>query len=234
MGFLKFIWEINMIAFLPLHSFGCVDLKDGSIFISNKLNTYETINTIVHEICHLIINNSDHDHKWFDLCKSILPSFHFIFDSNIGNIDVGNMKVAHNIGNVSGLQNILLDYYLLQHYRKASQRFLGTEGQWEVKGNNKIRLIPTPRGSFPVVVEYFPRIYQFRSTQAREICKRMMVAETKIMVGHARGKFSNIPAPGGGNMGLNGEALRTEGMQEKEKALQDAILLGEPLSVYIH
>jgi hypothetical protein len=153
--------------------------------------------------------------------------------TRIGDI-FGAESFLFNIGNVSGLQNILLDYYLLQHYRKASQRFLGTEGQWEVKGNNKIRLIPTPRGSFPVVVEYFPRIYQFRSTQAREICKRMMVAETKIMVGHARGKFSNIPAPGGGNMGLNGEALRTEGMQEKEKALQDAILLGEPLSVYIH
>jgi hypothetical protein len=148
--------------------------------------------------------------------------------TRIGDI-FGAESFLFNVGNVTGIQNILLDYHLLQAYRKFSQRILATEGQWEVKGNNKIRLFPTPRGSFPVVVEYYPTVQRFRSPHAREILKRALVAEAKIMLGNSRSKFGNIPAPGGGSLSLNGDALRTEGQAEKDKAVQDAILLSEPL-----
>lgn len=155
--------------------------------------------------------------------------------TRIGDI-FGAESFLFNVGNVTGIQNILTDLHLLQAYRKFSQKVLGTEGQWEFKGDNQIRLFPTPRGSFPVVIEYFPVVNRFnggRSVQAKEITKRMLVAEAKIMLGNSRSKFGNIPAPDGGSLNLNGDALRTEGQAEKEQALQDAILLTEPLPIIL-
>jgi hypothetical protein len=148
--------------------------------------------------------------------------------TRIGDI-FGAESFLFNVGNVTGIQNILLDYHLLMSYRKFSQRILGTEGQWEVLGNNKIKLYPTPRGSFPVVVEYIPPVRNFRTPWARELTKRALVAEAKIMLGNIRSKFGSMPAPDGGTINLNGDALRTEGQAEKDKAVEDAILHGEPL-----
>jgi hypothetical protein len=152
--------------------------------------------------------------------------------TRIGDI-FGAESFLFNVGNVTGIQNILLDYHMLLAYRKFSQRILGTEGQWELKGDNQIRLFPTPRGSYPVVIEYFPVVEAFRTPHAREILKRALVAEAKIMLGNARSKFGNIPAPDGGSLNLNGDALRTEGQQEKAQAVQDAILQTEPLGVFL-
>src|SRR6185369_11516273 len=50
--------------------------------------------------------------------------------TRIGDI-FGAESFLFNIGNISGIQNLLTDYHLLQSYRKFSQRILGTEGQWE-------------------------------------------------------------------------------------------------------
>lgn len=152
--------------------------------------------------------------------------------TQIGDI-FGAESFLFNVGNVTGIQNILLDYHLLQAYRKFSHKILGTEGQWEVKGDNKIRLFPTPRGSYPVLIEYFPAVTRFRTPWAREITKRAMVAEAKIILGNIRSKFGGIPSPDGGTMTLNGDSMRTEGQQEKEKAVQDAILHGEPLGIHL-
>jgi hypothetical protein len=61
----------------------------------------------------------------------------------------------------------------------------------------------------------------------------MMVAEAKIMLGNIRSKFAGLPAPDGGTLSLNGEALRTEGQTEKDKCVEDAIKLGEPLGPHL-
>ena len=139
----------------------------------------------------------------------------------------GAESFLFNIGNITGIQNVLLDFHLLQAYRKFSQRILGTEGQWEVKGDNQIRLFPTPRGSFPVFVEFIPPVNTFRSPESKEMAKRMLVAELKIMVGNARSKFGSIPSPDGGSISFNGDALRTEGQEEKKQVLEDMIKLTE-------
>jgi len=146
----------------------------------------------------------------------------------------GAESFLFNIGNISGIQNILTDFNLLQQYRKFSQKILGTEGGWEVKGDNQIRLYPTPRGSFGVVVEYIPRVVDFRSPQAREVAMRMVLAESKIMVGAARRKLGNIPTPDGGTLNIDGVALVEEGNAEKAQALTDAILLGEPIGPWAY
>jgi len=150
--------------------------------------------------------------------------------TRIGDI-FGAESFLFNIGNITGVQNLLLDYHFLQAYRKFSQRILGTEGQWELAGDQKIRLYPTPRGSFPVVIQYIPTVGSFKTPESREITKRMLVAEAKIILGNARSKFGGIPTPDGGTLNLNGDALRTEGQEEKKQALEDAINVGQPLPI---
>lgn len=138
-----------------------------------------------------------------------------------------------NIGNISGIQNLLTDYHLLQAYRKFSQRILSNEGSWDFSVNaNTIRLFPVPKGTFPVVVEYIPTISEFKSPQSREITYRAVIAQMKIALGHARRKFGGIPGPDGSTITFDGDALVSEGREEYEKAQADAILLGEPLGPY--
>ena len=127
----------------------------------------------------------------------------------------------------------------MQAYRKFSQKILGTEGHWEVinetsgggAGDQLIRLYPTPKGAFPVVVLYYPVVTAFRSPQARMLTNEMLLAETKIMVGAARRKITGIPMPDGGSLALDGEALATEGKEEKEALIEKAVHLGEPLPI---
>jgi hypothetical protein len=150
----------------------------------------------------------------------------------------GAESFLFNIGNISGIQNILTDYHLLQAYRRFSSKILGTEGHWEVvnevdggPGDQLIRLYPTPKGAFPVVVVYMPVITQFRSPNAQYLANEMLLAEAKVMVGHARRKINGIPMPDGSTLTMDGEALVAEGTEAKEKLIEKAINLGEPLRI---
>ncbi len=159
----------------------------------------------------------------------------------------GAQSYLFNIGNISGVQNQLLDYHLLAAYRKFSQKVLGTEGHWEVinEGNSTvegdslsakdqlIRLYPTPKGAFPVTVLYLPVVTHFRSPQAREIAYALMLAECKIMLGHARRKLTGMPTPDGGSISYDGSDLVQEGEAAKEKILEKANNLGEPMGFWM-
>jgi len=158
----------------------------------------------------------------------------------------GAESFLFNIGNISGIQNILTDYHLLQAYRKFSQKVLGTEGHWEVinEGTSTvtgdmlsakdqlIRLYPTPKGAFPVVVLYIPVVNHFRSPQARMLCYDMMLAEARIAVGMARRKIAGMPTPDGGSINYDGSDLVQEGEKQREEIEQRAINLGEPLGMW--
>lgn len=159
----------------------------------------------------------------------------------------GAESFLFNIGNISGIQNILTDYHLLQAYRKFSQKVLGTEGHWEVINEGRsnvegdslsakdqlIRLYPTPKGAFPVVVLYIPIVNHFRSPSARTICYEMMEAEMKCAVGMSRRKVTGMPTPDGGTINYDGADLVQEGTEQKEKTIEKAINLGEPLMVHL-
>ena len=160
----------------------------------------------------------------------------------------GAESFLFNIGNISGVQNILTDYHLLQSYRKFSQRILGNEGTWEFKvergdANSSagvgtdyggtIKLFPVPKGSFPVVIQYLPSVQTFRSPQAQEATYRAFLAEMKISLGYARRKFQGIPGPDGGQITMDGDNLVTEGREEKKEAMEFAISVGEPLPIIL-
>lgn len=160
----------------------------------------------------------------------------------------GAESYLFNIGTISGTSNMLSDYHLLASYRKFAQKVLATEGHFEVlnEGHSTvegdslsskdqlIRLYPTPKGAFPVVVLYIPVVTQFRSAQARQLAYDMMVAECKMMVGMARRKASGMPTPDGGSISYDGGELISEGQEARDKIIETAISLGEPLSLYLY
>lgn len=145
-----------------------------------------------------------------------------------------------NVGNVTGLQNMLLDLHLLAAYRRFSAKILSTEGSWSVinetvdggPGEQLIRLYPTPKGSYPVVVVYYPVVTHFRSPIARKLCMDMALAEAKQVLGASRRKITGMPSPDGGSIQYDGESLVQEGIKEAEDILKRAIELGEPDKVF--
>jgi hypothetical protein len=159
----------------------------------------------------------------------------------------GAESFLFNIGNISGIQNVLTDYHLLQAYRKFASKVLGTEGHWEVLGEAEgnvqddaldakdqlIRLYPTPKGAFPVVVLYTPVVNHFRSPQARQLCYDMMLAEARMAVGMARRKVAGMPTPDGGTINYDGSDLVQEGQKDKDEIIENAIKLGEPMGVWL-
>jgi len=151
----------------------------------------------------------------------------------------GAESFLFNIGNISGIQNILTDYHLLLAYRKFSQKILGTEGQWEyVKssgelGGDTIRLFPVPKSTYPVILEYVPSVEEFKSPQAREMVYRAVLAQMKMALGSARRKFSGIPSPDGGTITFDGESMYKEGQEEYKEIVEFCVNHGEPMGVYL-
>lgn len=242
------------IRFLPFNSVRALsDLETSEIFINQNLLLEDQIESdILHEVTHIISGEQDHTPAWKEIGAK------FALDLELPKVDLLKTyrkrlgipnSIVGNIGNISGVQNILTDFHLLQHYRKFSQRILGNEGHWEFKvergvaesdngiGNNyggTIKLFPVPKGSFPVVVEYIPSVNTFRSPQAQEAVYRAFLAQMKIALGHARRKLQGIPGPDGGQITLDGGDLVTEGREEYEKAVEFAISVGEPLGFYVY
>jgi len=175
------------------------------------------------------ISGADHDEEWKQTCLQSygkIPPHNSEFDKIRRRLGIPS-NIAGNIGNITGIQQILTDYHLLQSYRRFSQRLLGNEGHWEVLGDNKIRLYPTPKGSFPVTVLYIPPISTWRTPANKLLAMDMLLAESMIMLGSARGKFSGIPSPDGGSLSLDGGDLKQKGQELRDKVMQDAILLSD-------
>lgn len=180
-------------------------------------------------MAHFTSGSADHDIAWHDACLDSygsIPDHSTLLDDNRRRLGIPK-SIAANIGNISGIQNMLVDYTLLQQYRRFSARILGNEGHWEVLGDNKIRLYPTPKGSFPVLVLYIPAISTWRTPANRLLAFDMLLAETMIMLGHARGKFGGLPSPDGGSMTLDGNDLKTKGFELRKEVMEQALLLSD-------
>lgn len=239
--------KITILPFGHIQAFA--DVESGEIFVGQQFVTSEVENNIKHELSHIMSGDPDHGAKFINQLESFGGEYQEkkdIFKNIRKRIGITN-NIAANIGNISGIQNILTDYHLLQAYRKFSQKVLGTEGHWEVinEGTSNvagdslsakdqlIRLYPTPKGAFPVVVLYIPVINHFRSPQARQLCYDMMLAEARITVGMSRRKISGMPTPDGGSISYDGSDLVQEGEKDKEEIVDKAIKLGEPMGVWL-
>ena len=218
------------------------DISSGEIFISiNAIGSDNIINIVKHDLAHIISGDADHGERWLESSASLgyQPSDDFVDLAKYRKRFGIPKHIAGNIGNISGIQNILTDYHLLLSYRKFSQRILGTEGQWEyvkrsgTPGQDRIRLFPIPKSTYPVILEYVPTVDEFRSPQARELTYRAVLAQMKMALGSARRKFSGIPSPDGGTITFDGESLYKEGSEEYKEIVELAINHGEPMGVYL-
>jgi hypothetical protein len=238
--------KITILPFKHVKAFADVD--DGRIYVGRSFLRDDVEQSIAHEMAHVVSKDPDHGPRFKEQLQ------HFGYEYSDGCDLFADIRkrcgipsnIAANIGNISGIQNMLTDYHLLQAYRKFSQKVLGTEGHWEVinegvstatgdslsSKDQKIRLYPTPKGAFPVVVLYIPVINHFRSPQARKLCYDMMLAEAKCMLGHARRKISGMPTPDGGTISYDGSDLVSEGEKMKSEMIENAIKLGEPMGIW--
>jgi len=144
-------------------------------------------------------------------------------------------------GFYNGAIQVLTDIFLLESYRKFAKRILSAEGHWEVIGEvdgdatrQRIRLYPTPKGVYPVVVLYYPTINHFRSPRAKMLTYEYMLGESKRMVGMTRRKIANMPTPDGSTIAWDGDALVQEGQKVVDEIIAKAIRLGEPIGIYTY
>lgn len=229
---------LTLVPFRHVQAFA--DVETRQVFVSARWlqNADENIR---HELAHIVSADPDHGESFrdqLDVFGGTQPPPDDEFKRLRKRLGIPP-RIAANIGNISGIQNMLLDYHLLQAYRKFSQKILGTEGHWEVineggegPGRQLIRLTPTPKGVFPVVVLYYPVVTHFRSPQAKKLCMDMVLAEAKVAVGMARRKIANMPSPTGGNLQTDGDALVQEGNKERDEIAEKATKMGEPLGVF--
>lgn len=159
--------------------------------------------------------------------------------TNVNDLFGAEAYLYNTTSSILGQANFLTDYHLLQSYRKFSAKLLSTEGHWdfinEVDGDTTkqlIRLYPTPKGAFPVIVVYTPVISHFRSPQAKLIAYDWLLAESKIVLGSSRRKLAGMPTPDGGSINYDGGDLVAEGTKEKDELVGKAIRLSEPLGIY--
>lgn len=226
--------------FLPFkHINALTDLSTNTVYLSTNINLSDINDIMMDEMAHIFSGSAHHKKRWTTACKSIYgripkhnPEVDALTDKYYDILNKGTTNLCHNVGNITGIQNLLTDYHLLQSYRKFSQKVLGTDGSWEITGDNKIRLKPTPKGSFPVVIRYLPSVNDFQIPSHKEVATRALIAEAKIILGHTRRKIS-LPSSDGGTIQLDGSELVTEGREEKKEIIELALSLGEPLGFMI-
>lgn len=96
------------ISLLPLQISGAADLEYGNIAISYWQPFRDIIDTLCHELAHLIIRDNNHSNRWLQ-CYRLLGGSSPLKHGNGSDasireiIDIGYMP---NIGNISGIQNI--------------------------------------------------------------------------------------------------------------------------------
>jgi hypothetical protein len=115
------------------------------------------------------------------------------------------------------------DYYLTISHLEMMRKILGNDGTFNVINNKYLNIAPTPQSfNDEVLVEFkaidsttlHPYFVNWIQKYALAICK--------VILGQIRGKYQQLPSPGGGAQ-LNGESLIQQGNDELEKLVQDLL-----------
>tara|TARA_R110002051_G_scaffold163760_1_gene234978 strand:+ start:363 stop:1223 length:861 start_codon:yes stop_codon:yes gene_type:complete len=108
------------------------------------------------------------------------------------------------------------DFYLLQQNLEMMRKVLSQEGSWNVVDNKFLQIYPMPVMNDTVIVQYRSVNSETIQPAYRNFIQKYAVAVAKTVLGQVRGKYTNLPSPGGGAT-LNGAALIQEGTQEMTK-----------------
>lgn len=113
--------------------------------------------------------------------------------------------------------------FLAQHLELIGLMF-GYEFQYTWNRSTKNLLLHRrPRGDYPVYLHTF--VYReeddlFKDTYAKPWLKDYALAQSKLMLGEARGKFATVAGPQGGTT-LNGEQLKADALNELAQLEED-------------
>jgi hypothetical protein len=120
------------------------------------------------------------------------------------------------------------DFYS-QYVELAARMFGGFMNYTWNSVTKKLQLIRDPKGTGENVLlwtfQLKPEVQLLQDYQISQWIRDYMVANTKLIIGEAREKFSTIAGPGGGST-LNGSAMKAEG-----QAQMDALI--EQLKMYV-
>jgi hypothetical protein len=129
-------------------------------------------------------------------------------------------------GSYSSIQGGLIDpnqpiwgrmgeWVLYKNYEQMFSRASSNIGGWEwVSDMGHIKLYPTPCRGQKVIVHYLQKCKDWK--QVNQALLEGAEAEAMIVLGNIRGKYTQIPGPGGGVV-LDGDFLRTKGWELYEK-----------------
>ncbi len=132
-----------------------------------------------------------------------------------------------NAGVVGGLAN----YDAFTQYKETLNRIFGGEYDFTFNTNTKVlkllRKISISEDIMMQVSNLVPEQSLLQNEYTRPWMADWALAESKQMLGEARSKYSSgLPGPGGA-VQLNGEALKTEAITDKERLLQSIINMEE-------
>lgn len=120
------------------------------------------------------------------------------------------------------------DFFLTQQYLKIMRRVLSNEGSWNVIDNKYLQLYPAPQETpTPVILEYRALNSNTIHHAYRNWIQRYALAAAKGILGRVRGKYRNLPGPGGGAE-LDGGVLVSESAEEKKLLIEELMSLEEP------
>ena len=124
-----------------------------------------------------------------------------------------------NAGVVGGLAN----YDAFTQYKETLNRIFGGEYDFTFNTNTKVlkllRKISVSEDIMMQVSNLVPEQSLLQNEYTRPWMADWSLAESKMMLGEARSKYSSgLPGPGGA-VQLNGEALKSEAMTDKERLL---------------
>lgn len=116
-------------------------------------------------------------------------------------------------------------------YKETMGRLFGAEYNFLWNRNTKIlkllRNINVAESVMVTIYNFVPEEVLLKDVYASNWLSSYSLAESKIALGEARGKYtSGLPGAGGG-IQLNGDALKTEGREDKEKLDQQISLMEE-------
>lgn len=125
------------------------------------------------------------------------------------------------------------DFFLTQQYLEIMRRVLSNEGSWSVVNGKYLQLYPAPTETpTPVIVEYRALDSNTINHAYRNWIQRYALACAKGILGRVRGKYRNLPGPGGGAQ-LDGGILTQESSQEKKELVEELMTEIEERPMFI-
>lgn len=112
------------------------------------------------------------------------------------------------------------EFFLLQQHLEQMRKILSQEGSWDLMNGKFLQLHPTPViARQKVILEYRALDSDTLHPAYKLWIQKFALAVCKGILGSLRGKYVNLPGPGGGAQ-LDGATLREESKAEQEFLLE--------------